>query len=161
MATWEEFRASAPEFADEVRARFDAGVHKVLATLRRDGSPRVSGTETTFVDGHLWLGMMPGSRKLQDLRRDPRLALHSASPDPDGGEWVGDAKLSGRAVEVTDPEELRAMLAGSGHEGEIDLSQVCAVRVDITEVVRTFVAGGALVIEHWRPGRELSRTQRQ
>jgi hypothetical protein len=40
-----------------------------LATLRRDGSPRISGTEVEFTDGQVWLGMMPGSLKALDLRR--------------------------------------------------------------------------------------------
>ena len=82
MAGWDEFARSAPDLATAVRRRFDSHRHKMLATLRRDGSPRISGIETTFADGELWLGMMPGSLKALDLRRDPRLALHSASLDP-------------------------------------------------------------------------------
>src|SRR4029453_12710299 len=102
MASWKEIEAAAPELAGRARASFDAHKHKVLATLRRDGSPRISGIEASFADGQLWLGMRPGSRKALDLRRDPRLALHSASVDPpeDPSGWAGDAKLSGRAVEV-------------------------------------------------------------
>ena len=38
-----------------------------LATLRRDGSPRISGTEAHIVDGQIVLGMMPGSMKARDL----------------------------------------------------------------------------------------------
>ena len=103
MATWSEIESAAPELAGRARAAFDAHKHKVLATLRRDGSPRISGIEATITDGELWLGMMPGSRKALDLRRDPRLALHSASDDPpdDPTAWTGDAKLSGRAVRST------------------------------------------------------------
>jgi hypothetical protein len=79
----------------------------VLATLRRDGSPRVSGIEVEFTDGELVMGMMPGSVKAQDLRRDPRLSLHAASEDPphDASRWLGDAKISGRAVEVGAPAD--------------------------------------------------------
>ena len=114
MATWSEIEAAAPELAGRARAAFDAHKHKVLATLRRDGSPRISGIEATIADGELWLGMMPGSRKALDLRRDPRLALHSASVDPpdDPTAWTGDAKLSGRAVEVDDPALLEKLGAG-------------------------------------------------
>src|SRR5262245_20572123 len=99
MASWSEVEAAAPELAARARTAFDAHRHKVLATLRRDGSPRLSGIEAGFVDGELLLGMMPGSRKALDLRRDPRLALHSASVDPpdDPTTWPGDAKLAGRA----------------------------------------------------------------
>jgi Pyridoxamine 5'-phosphate oxidase len=130
----------------------------VLATLRRDGSPRISGIEASFTDGELWLGMMPGSRKALDLRRDPRLALHSASVDPpdDPSAWTGDAKLSGRAVEVEDPELLRKL--GAGDEGGAHL-----FRVDVTELVHIRVGDPAdhLVIDLWQEGKGLSSRQRR
>jgi Pyridoxamine 5'-phosphate oxidase len=159
MASWSEIETAAPELAARARATFDAHKHKVLATLRRDGSPRISGIEADFADGQLWLGMMPGSRKALDLRRDPRLALHSASVDPPEGDpasWAGDAKLSGRAVEVDDPAVLERMGAGD-QAGEAHL-----FRVDITELVHTRVGEPAdhLVIELWREGQGL-RTMRR
>ena len=106
MASWSEFEAAAPELAAGVRRRLDAHTHKTLATVRGDGSPRISGTETRFVDGELWIGSMWDARKARDLRRDPRFALHSGSDDPP--EWEGDAKLAGIAEEITDPERVRA-----------------------------------------------------
>src|SRR5207248_11650375 len=102
VATWNDVRKAAPDLSAAVQRRFDAHIHKTLATLRADGSPRISGQEASFRDGELWLGMMPDSRKAQDLLRDPRLALHSATVDPDMA--GGDAKLSGQAAEVTDEE---------------------------------------------------------
>ena len=160
MASWEEIEAEAPELAGRVRAGFDAHRHKLLATLRRDGSPRISGIETTFADGELWLGMMPGSRKALDLRRDPRLALHSVSLDPpdDPTTWRGDAKLSGRAVEVDDPA-LKERVAGGG--GQPDESHL--FRVDITEVVHTRIGDPPdhLVIELWRPDQDVRRMERR
>jgi len=159
MASWAEIETAAPELAARARAAFDAHKHKVLATLRRDGSPRVSGIEATFADGQLWLGMMPGSRKALDLRRDPRLALHSASLDPptdDPGSWAGDAKLSGRAVEVDDPALLERLGAGE------DAGEAHLFRVDVAELVHTRVGEPAdhLVIELWQEGRGL-RTMRR
>jgi hypothetical protein len=153
MASWSEVEGQAPEFAAAVRARFDAHKHKVLATLRRDGSPRVSGIEATFADGELWIGSMPNARKAADLARDPRVALHSASVDPpeDPTTWEGDAKLSGRAVVVDDPERLASM-GGNGGEDSGTL-----YRIDIDEVVLTRVAasGEYLDVEVWTPGRGL------
>jgi hypothetical protein len=103
---------------------------------------------------------MPGSRKALDLRRDPRLALHSASLDPpdDPTTWAGDAKLSGRAVEVDDPA-LKERFAGGG--GQPDESHL--FRVDVTEVVHTRVGDPAdhLVIELWQPGRDVRRMERR
>ena len=159
MASWSEVEAAAPELAARVRATMDAHKHKVLATLRRDGSPRVSGIEATFTDGELWLGMMPGSRKAMDLRRDPRLALHSASVDPteaDPSAWPGDAKVAGRAVEVDDPALLERLGAGEGGGG------AHLFRVDLAEVVHTRVGTPAdhLVIEVWREGAGLRRLTR-
>jgi hypothetical protein len=159
MASWSEVEAAAPELAARARATLDAHKHKVLATLRRDGSPRLSGIEVTIVDGELWLGMMPGSRKALDLRRDPRLALHSASVDPpsdDPSAWPGDAKLAGRAVEVDDPALLERLGAGEGGGG------AHLFRVDVTEVVHTRVGEPAdhLVIEVWGEGAGLRRLKR-
>lgn len=46
MARWSELEAAEPDLAASARKLFDAHKHKVLATLRRDGSPGVSGIET-------------------------------------------------------------------------------------------------------------------
>src|SRR4029077_5262887 len=107
MATWGEFAAEQPSFATRVRERFDIRKHKTLATLRADGSPRISGIEVEFAGSEMYVGMMPDSAKLRDLRRDPRLAVHSPTEDPlDGKEvdWPGEAKIAGRAVEVGSPD---------------------------------------------------------
>ena len=77
MASWSEFAAAAPELAERVQERFDAHKHKTMATLRSDGSPRISGTETQFPDGELWIGSMWKAVKALDLQRDPRFAIHS------------------------------------------------------------------------------------
>ncbi len=146
MARWSEFEAAAPELAREVRGRLDARVHKTLATLRRDGSPRISGTETRFADGDLWIGSMWRARKALDLKRDPRFALHSGSEDPPG--WEGDAKVGGVAEEVTDPERVRAIngeaaAGGPTHLFRLDLREASAVRLSEDRK--------QLVIEVWTP----------
>lgn len=162
MASWNEVAGSEPEFAGRVRRIFDAHRHKTLATLRKDGSPRISGIEAGFVEGDVWLGMMLGSVKALDLRRDPRLALHSASEDPrddDPGAWTGDAKLAGRAVEVTEPAAVEAFFRAAGQPP----SPAHLFRVDVTEVVLTRVGDPAdhLVIESWHEGRGLRRRERR
>jgi hypothetical protein len=146
MASWAEFEAAAPELAARVRARLDAHVHKTLATLRRDGSPRISGTETQFVDGELWIGSMWQARKALDLQRDPRFALHSGSEDPPG--WSGDAKLAGVVEEITDPERVReingeAAASGQSHLFRLDLLEVSTVGLNEERT--------ALLIEVWTP----------
>jgi hypothetical protein len=163
MATWDEVTAAAPELAGTARALFDARRHKTMATLRKDGSPRISGTEVSFVDGDLWLGGMYKSMKALDLRRDPRLALHSASVDPpdDPSAWEGDAKLAGHAEEITDHERKAAVSKGAG--GGEPPEPYHLFRVDVTELVVTRVGDPAdhLVIEVWREGEGLRRVQRR
>jgi Pyridoxamine 5'-phosphate oxidase len=151
VTTWRDFEQTEPEFARRVRALFDAHRHKTLATVRADGSPRISGIETAFDDGELVFGSMPHARKGADLRRDPRFALHSATVDPVEGaeaQWLGEAKISGRAVAaepITD-----------GPEGE-------SFHADIAEVVHTHLEEKAtmLVIEWWTPAHGLRRTERE
>jgi hypothetical protein len=107
--------AEAPELAALARGFLGAHIHETLATLRRDGSSRISGTEVNFADGELWLGSMWRSLKALDLLRDPRFALHSGLADsPD---WTGDAKPAGRADEVTDPERKAAIIGADGPSG--------------------------------------------
>ena len=157
MASFADVESEEPEFAARVRAAFDAHRHKILATLRRDGAPRVSGIEASLTAGELWLAGMRKSVKFADLRHDPRMALHSGSDEPD--RWSADAKVSGRAVEVTDAGERArfASAAGIPDDGSFEL-----FRVDLDQVVLTAVsdAKDSLVISSWRPGRGLTRTSR-
>jgi hypothetical protein len=155
MPTWTEFEAAAPELSKSVRERLDAHTHKTLATLRRDGSPRISGIETAFVDGDLWIGSMWQALKARDLQRDPRFALHSGSMEP--AEWEGDAKLAGIAEEITDPERVREMNAdaapdGPSHLFRLDLHEVSTVGLDAER--------RALVIEVWTPERGVRTMKR-
>ena len=155
MASWSEIQDEAPELAARARGFFDANKHKTLATLRRDGSPRISGIEADFADGEVWLGSMWRAVKALDLRRDPRFALHSASADPDDG-WEGDAKLAGRAIEIEDPQLKEARGGGAGGRG------YHLFRAEITEVVVIGLTEerDKLVIESWHPGRGTSRVER-
>ncbi len=156
MPSWSTFESAAPELAAEVRQRLDAHVHKTLATIRRDGSPRISGTETILAEGELWIGSMWQAFKARDLQRDPRFALHSGSEDPPA--WPGDAKLAGVAEEVTDPERISAIVGpdappGPLHLFRLDLSEASTVGMNETNdgiAVRIWTVGGGV--------RELRRT---
>jgi hypothetical protein len=163
MATWDDVSKAAPELAATVQRCFDAHIHKTLATLRADGSPRVSGQEMSFRDGDVWLGMMPDSRKARDLQRDPRLGVHSATVDPTMA--GGDAKLSGRAVEVTDRETFDWFVSKEGEEkGEEPPEPFHLFRIDVAEIVLTTLGGDPpdhLVIETWRERRGVTRVERR
>jgi Pyridoxamine 5'-phosphate oxidase len=160
MARWSDVEQEVPELVATAREFLDAGVHKTLATVRRDGSPRISGSEIVLRDGDLWLGSMWQARKARDLQRDPRFALHSASIDPPA--WRGDAKLAGTVEEVTDPEQVARFTGQDGAPAEPS-EPSHLFRADITElsVVRLVDGGDHLVIEFWREGRGLTRVQRR
>ncbi len=148
MTAWKDIEAAVPEFAQRVRALFDAHRHKTIATLRADGSPRISGIETVFEDGELVFGSMPNARKGADLRRDPRFALHSATIDPvEGAEahWPGEAKIAGRAI--------------AGEEG----ADGDRFQADIAEVVHTHLneESTLLVVEWWTPTQGLRKVERE
>jgi hypothetical protein len=85
--------------------------------------------------------MMGGSLKLRDVQRDNRIAVHSPTIDPPkDGVWLGDAKFAGRAI-PTPPPAKDAQPDGN------------YFRLDITEVVLTYVADDHLVIESWHEGK--------
>lgn len=149
-ASWTEFEATAPELAAAARACFTVRKHCTLATLRRDGAPRISGTEVQFEDGAVWIGSMPRALKAFDLQRDPRVAVHSPTVDPPEGsesDWAGEAKLAGVAVEVP-PDDP----ADTSHRFRIDLTEVVHTKVD--------AQGQGLVITSWHPGRGVQQVVR-
>ncbi len=155
--SWGGFAAEVPAFASFVRERLEAHRHRIMATLRADGSPRLSGIELTIAAGEVWVGGLPGSRKFDDLRRDPRLAIHSGSDDPPP--FQGDARISGRAVFIDDALAKQDFLAaaGGGPPGPFEL-----VRVEIAEVstVAEAPSGDHLVVSVWKPGMPLQRLER-
>jgi hypothetical protein len=156
VATWGEFETAAPAFAAKVRRLFDLGRHKTIATIRADGSPRISGIECEFAGADLRFGSMPGARKGADLRRDPRFALHGPTSHPVEGreaEWPGEAKVVGRARPA-------GAAAPTADEEAPDGDYFVA---DITEVVVTGLDPGAtrLVVEWWSPEGGLRRVERE
>ena len=133
----------------------DAGRHKTIATVRADGSPRISGIECEFTDSDLRFGSMTGARKGADLARDPRFALHGPTFHPEVGkesDWPGEAKVAGRAIPAgpvtTDP-------VNDEPDGEMFVA-------DITAVVITALNAEAtkLVVESWTPDRGLQTIER-
>ena len=138
QGSWAQVETEAPELAAAVRASFGVRKHCTMATLRADGSPRISGTEVQWEDGALWIGSMTGAVKARDLQRDGRVAIHAPTVDPPEGDehsWPGEAKVAGVAVEV--PTE------DASHR----------FRIDLLEVVHTRVARDALLVTSWHRGR--------
>jgi hypothetical protein len=148
VVSWREFEEQSPDLARPVREAFLRGRHATMATLRADGSPRISGTEVEFSgDGSLRLGSMPGAVKARDLLRDPRVAVHSPTADPGegGAGWPGEAKVAGRALAGPPGED-------GSHVFDVDLHEVVWTGLD--------EARSALVIRSWHPGRGLEERRR-
>ncbi len=155
VPAWKAIEQAEPEFAGRVRRLFEAGRHKTIATLRADGSPRVSGIECEFTDGDLRFGSMTGARKGADLKRDPRFALHGPAFHPEEGkerDWPGEAKIAGRAIPAG---PVATDEANEQPDGQMFVA-------DITEVVITGLNAEAtrLVVESWTPERGLRRFER-
>ncbi len=149
VTAWRDVERAEPEFAQRVQALFDAHRHKTIATLRADGSPRISGIEAAFEDGALVSApcrTRAGARNCAGIRGSP---LHSARVDPAGGSEAvaGEAKISGRAI--------AAGPAAEGPDGD-------RFRAEIAEVMHTHLNEQAtmLVAEWWTPGHGLRRIDR-
>ncbi|MEJ2561020.1 MAG: pyridoxamine 5'-phosphate oxidase family protein [Anaerolineae bacterium] len=72
---WEILEESNPELAAFGAERLNGKV-SYLATIRKDGSPRVHPMTPIIGQGHLFVFMEPTSPKGHDLRRDERYAIH-------------------------------------------------------------------------------------
>ncbi|HEX2577230.1 MAG TPA: pyridoxamine 5'-phosphate oxidase family protein [Aquihabitans sp.] len=154
MTSWDDLTAAEPELAGRAHAILSSTTNAVLGTLRRDGSPRLSGIDPFFTRGDLWIGSMPGARKADDLRRDPRVALHGVPWESrrtrDGVEDPGEAdvKVRGRAIQVDDAT-AKAVMADFTEQRDLDPGPGELFRIDVDDVVVVSVDGGALVVDRW------------
>jgi len=149
---WSSFASAAPALAQRGRELFERVGVLFIGTLRKDGSPRVSGCEFFFLEEDLYLGMMWQSKKALDLLREPRCYIQSAVTDKNvnGGEF----KCYGRAVEVSDSDTIerygRALKEATGWapEGSFHLF---AFDIDGAAFIEYQQNGDQLLIE-WRQG---------
>ena len=157
MANWMTFTTEAPDLAEKVEARLRAHTHHVMATLRVDGSPRVSGTEVEIDSDELYIGSMWHARKALDLLRDGRMAVHTNPGDEtmDGG----DAKLRATAILVDDGEPAKE----DRRQENQALEPYHLFRLELEDVVLTEVDQEAemLHVHLWRPGRGVRTTSRR
>jgi nitroimidazol reductase NimA-like FMN-containing flavoprotein (pyridoxamine 5'-phosphate oxidase superfamily) len=112
MAQWSDLAAAKPEVAaagERLLRSFTVGY---LATLRREGAPRIHPVTVTLHAGALYVSTIATSRKTADLARDPRYALHSFPRFPDAAGWNDEEfAVTGRARLVTDRAERGAVVA--------------------------------------------------
>ncbi|HJR91720.1 MAG TPA: pyridoxamine 5'-phosphate oxidase family protein [Acidimicrobiia bacterium] len=159
MVTWKEFAAEAPGIADIfVRRHTATGNLCMLGTLRADGYPRISPVEPRIFEDQLVVVGMPNTTKFNDLGRNPRLCLHTATVDTYVSE--GDVKLWAEAHNLQDKDLHRRfaddLFAESGFDlrgEEFDPFYVA----DITGASSVELIDNQLVIAIWKPGEEVQK----
>lgn len=154
MVDWDKFAGEAPQIAEVfLRRHSKTGNLCLLATLRPDGSPRISPMEPGIFEGLLVLLGMPNTSKFRDLERDPRFELHTATVDPYVGD--GDAKVWGDARNVQDTDLHGRFAQHLFDESGMDLRGQKFDPFFVGDLVGASSVGfinGQLTITTWRPG---------
>jgi Pyridoxamine 5'-phosphate oxidase len=125
----------------------------MLGTLRSDGFPRISPMEPRFFEGQLWIGGMPGTAKFDDLVRDPRFALHTATVDPEVTE--GDAKVWGSVDDIHDGAQHQRYADALYDETGFDLRGrefEHFFRADLVGASSVSVGDGHMDVTMWHEG---------
>jgi hypothetical protein len=128
MVTWKEFAAAAPDLADVGRLllfQFKVGL-AFLATVRKDGAPRLHPVCPVLSSNRLFVLILPTSPKRHDLLLDGRYALQTfPQPKPGSDEFY----IAGKAVGVDDPVIRGAILRDAKHMA--DASEIAfELRID-------------------------------
>lgn len=154
---WEDVERESPRLGRLAHERLiDPGV-LLVATVRADGTPRISPVEPFVLEGDLWLSMMWQSRKALDLLRDDRILLHSIVTTRDGA--GGEVKLRGRAVPEYEPDvrsRYRDAVAVLGWQPEEPVFHLFRITVDSLTYIRYTEAGDQHVVR-WPPPLEFVR----
>jgi hypothetical protein len=108
MATWAQFAAAAPELAALGLALLNKYQIAYLATVRKDGAPRVHPVSPFIIEGRLFVATKPSSPKAYDQLRDGRYVIH-ALPGENDDEFL----IKGRSAAVTD-SATRALIMAQG-----------------------------------------------
>jgi hypothetical protein len=141
--SWKYLEDQRPELAAFGAERLHGNV-AYLATVRKDGSPRVHPITPIIGQGHLFLFMEPTSPKGHDLRRDQRYALHCSVSDNSGGS--GEVIVAGRARFIDDPE-LRALAAQLASYTPAD--RYILFELDVESATSTIYTDAGPVRQQW------------
>jgi general stress protein 26 len=151
MTRWQQFAVEAPELARFGLSRLRGRV-AYLATLRRDGSPRLHPVVVHFGNSELFLYMNPASPKAHDLRRDPRYTLHCAVEDTNGGE--GEISISGCAEVIADPATRAALFEAAERNGFHPKDGYILFELSVEKAISTVYAEGEPKTKTWSSNRE-------
>lgn len=158
---WGDLRRAEPGLAAAAEARLRAHDHHVVATVRPDGRPRVSGTTVMFSRDSMWVGAMPGAARTADMRRFSWCALHSAPIDTQLGSGRGDVRISARLRELTDGEV--AVLWSETFPDRTDPPAPAGTYFELrpVEVELVEVHGDEMVILRWSPASGVTESRRR
>jgi pyridoxamine 5'-phosphate oxidase-like protein len=156
---WADLEAEQPRLAELGRRKLTGPGVVLVATIRKDGAPRLSPVEPLLWEGDLWLCMGWGSRKADDLRRDDRVLVHSAVTNRDGAE--GEYKVRGRAVLEEDAyvsgRFAREVEERLGWTPEVGRFHLFRVEVDDVTVIRWDDATNDQFVTRWPQQMEFVR----
>ncbi|MGH3095005.1 MAG: pyridoxamine 5'-phosphate oxidase family protein [Streptosporangiales bacterium] len=156
---WSEMESRQPRLAELGRRRLLAPGVVLVATIRRDGAPRLSPVEPLVMDGDLWLSMLWGSTKAADLARDTRILVHSVITGRDGGE--GEYKVRGTAHAESDPAVQRryadAVTESLGWRPKPGRFHLFSVDLHDVTFIRYVDATGDQFVTRWPDEREFVR----
>ena len=127
-----------------------------LATIRVDGAPRVHPVSPFLSHGKLFVYMEPTSPKGNDLRRDPRYAMHCAVDDETGGS--GEFCVRGTASVVDDPEMRKKAFDAARAIGYKPNDRYILFELDIEEALATTYDDELPVRKRWRSVADSART---
>jgi hypothetical protein len=154
---WADLEVSQPRLAElGYRRLVEPGV-VLVATIRMDGTPRVSPVEPLVMDGELWLSMMLGSAKARDLLRDDRILVHGIVTSRDGA--AGEFKVRGGVRHETSPEihakYAQRVASDLGWHPEPGHFHLFAVHIESVTYLR--YDDGDQYLTMWPPGQETVR----
>lgn len=143
---WTDFADRAPELARHGwRLLAERHGYAYLATTAADGSPRIHPVAPIRAHRGLFVAVRRNSPKLADLRRDPRMALHTTVLPPDDEEFA----LRGTALEIDGPAEREAAVAGATDGAQLS-DRLALFEIDVLEVDWARWSDGVPVRERWR-----------
>ena len=142
--SWKLVEEQAPELAAFGAERLNGRV-AYLATIRKDGSPRVHPMTPIIGQGHLFAFMEPTSPKGHDLQRDGRYAIHCAMSDTTGasGEFV----VAGQA-HIVDDLRLRALAVSQA--SYVPADRYVLFECNVESAASTIYPEGRTVRRFWK-----------
>jgi hypothetical protein len=142
--SWQDLVGGNPELAEFGTDRFSSRV-AYLATVRKDGSPRVHPVTPILGEGQLYLFMDPTSPKDHDLRRNGLFALHASVENEDGGQ--GEFFINGKASLM---EDITVREVAVKHAGYDVAGRYILFRLALEAALGTIYEGDQTIRRRWK-----------